>query len=92
MKETYRNSDPLCVPKISAKPISIFSFIYVVNLLVQDPAMNKVQGGKYVILIHIIKKRNEVKNRNKEMSNTYVAHSSYIPIQSLVGPPRVSLL
>lgn len=40
--ETYRYPDPLYIPKISTESISIFSFIYVIDFLIQNPEINKI--------------------------------------------------
>lgn len=46
-EETYRHSDPLNITKIPTKFISIFPFVYIINLLIQDPAKNQLSKGPF---------------------------------------------
>lgn len=39
--ETYRYSDPAYVPEVSSELVCVLSFVYVVNLLIQDPETQK---------------------------------------------------
>lgn len=53
-KETYRHSDPLYVPKVPTKSISILPLIYIINFLIQYPEIfikTKFSRLKYILLI-----------------------------------------